>query len=170
MAAGGNGAAINAGTNNPMWRMILFAVFVLLAGAGGAPAKDCRPSSVGCRVMRLAGRVAAIRYPAAAAPAEYAYGAHFSGMVAVDAPPSAVRRPRTVGCLLARRFGCGLQSIAFTEELARRGYVVEAPDQADALLCHVAGPSPDHPPPQPNFFKPDTWNGSECLIAFAGAG
>jgi hypothetical protein len=31
-----------------------------------------------------------------------------------------------------------LQSIAFTEELARHGYVVAAPDHADAFLCHTA--------------------------------
>jgi predicted dienelactone hydrolase len=55
--------------------------------------------------------------------------------------------------------GCGLQSIAFTEELARHGYVVAAPDHADALLCHSVRPkSPPAPrPAQPDVFKPETW-------------
>jgi predicted dienelactone hydrolase len=35
--------------------------------------------------------------------------------------------------------GCGLQSTFLTEELARRGYVVAAPDHADAATCGIDG-------------------------------
>jgi predicted dienelactone hydrolase len=55
--------------------------------------------------------------------------------------------------------GCGLQSVAFTEELARHGYVVAAPDHADAFLCHTVPPAKPLPrPPQPDLFKPETWS------------
>jgi predicted dienelactone hydrolase len=145
--------------NNPLRLVILFALFVLFAGAGGARAQDCSLSSVGYRVMHLGGRVVAVWYPTAASPAEYAYGAHFSGMVAVDAPAStACGKPVPMVVFSHGDLGCGLQSIAFTEELARHGYVVAAPDHADAFLCHIAKRPRAHPPPQPNFLKPDTWS------------
>jgi predicted dienelactone hydrolase len=49
-----------------------------------------------------------------------------------------------------------LQSIAFTEELARHGYVVAAPDHADAFLCHSAREESGRSI-QPNFLQPETW-------------
>jgi len=57
--------------------------------------------------------------------------------------------------------GCGLQSIAFTEELARNGYVVAAPDHADAMICHIVSPArrgTTLPPRQPKFLDPGAWN------------
>jgi predicted dienelactone hydrolase len=49
---------------------------------------------------------------------------------------------------------------AITEELARHGYVVAAPDHADASLCHTVEPErgPRRPPPQTSVFKPDIWD------------
>jgi predicted dienelactone hydrolase len=36
---------------------------------------------------------------------------------------------------------------------------VAAPDHADALLCHIVlPPTRQHPVPQPNFVKPETWS------------
>ncbi len=55
--------------------------------------------------------------------------------------------------------GCGTQSLFFTEELARHGYVVAAPDHQDAL-CSVDGNSPSGTNFNftiPNFLNPATW-------------
>lgn len=51
--------------------------------------------------------------------------------------------------------------MSFTEELARHGYVVAAPDHADAAICHSA-PLPKRsrraPPAQPPILKPEVWD------------
>jgi predicted dienelactone hydrolase len=139
----------------------LCAFLVLLAAGAMARAQDCGPSTVGYRVMHFGGKAVAIWYPTAAAPAQYAYSVRFSGLVAVDAPASAVCGKHVPLVVFSHGdLGCGLQSIAFTEELARHGYVVAAPDHADALLCRIAGtPRPvGQRPPQPSLFKPETWS------------
>jgi predicted dienelactone hydrolase len=150
-----------------MWRGMLCASLALLAAAGCARAEDCGTSAVGYRVMHLGDRIIAVWYPTAATPARHAYGPNFSGTVAVDAPASlACGEPVPLVVFSHGDLGCGLQSIAFTEELARHGYVVAAPDHADAFLCHIAGPPPasQHRPAQPDFFKPETW--SDATFAY----
>lgn len=134
--------------------------FALLA-AGPAIAEECATSAVGYRVMHVADRVVAVWYPTTAPPDQYAYGSNFSGMVAFNAPAGTVcGNPVPLVVFSHGDLGCGLQSIAFTEELARHGYVVAAPDHADALLCHIDQPpwASAHRSAQPNFLKPDTWN------------
>jgi predicted dienelactone hydrolase len=53
--------------------------------------------------------------------------------------------------------GCGVQSLFITETLARQGYVVAAPDHADAV-CRVGGsggqPSKEQ---EPSVFDPKAW-------------
>jgi predicted dienelactone hydrolase len=137
----------------------------ILAAAAPASAEDCT-TAVGYRVMHIGRRVVAAWYPTSAQPAEHSYGPNFSGLVALDAPPSpACGKPVPLVVFSHGDFGCGLQSVAFTEELARHGYVVAAPDHADAALCHTVPPSPgaSRPPPQSNVFKPETW--SEATFA-----
>lgn len=143
-----------------VWLEILCALLVLLASGIAARAQDCAPSAVGYRVMHFGGRTVAVWYPTAAAAALYAYSVRFSGLVAVDAPPSgACGKPVPLVVFSHGDLGCGLQSVALTEELARHGYVVAAPDHADALLCHIAGPPlKQQRAPQPNLFKPETWS------------
>jgi dienelactone hydrolase len=139
----------------------LLGAVLLLVASGSAAAKECGTSSVGYRVMHLANRVIAVWYPTTASPTRYAYTVTFSGMVALNAPTGIVcSSPVPLVVFSHGDLGCGLQSIPFTEELARHGYVVAAPDHADALLCHIAGPlsAPVGRPTQPNFFKPDTWS------------
>ncbi len=139
----------------------LCVLLVLIADGATARAQDCGSTAVGYRVMHFGGKAVAVWYPTAAAPAQYAYSARFSGLVAADAPASAIcGKPAPLVVFSHGDLGCGLQSIAFTEELARHGYVVAAPDHADALLCHIAGPPlpPRQRPPQPNLFKPETWS------------
>jgi predicted dienelactone hydrolase len=143
-----------------MWQRLLGAALLLLT-SGHALAQECGISSVGYRVMHVGDRVIAVWYPTAAPPGRYAYSPSFSGAVAVDAPPSmACGKPVPLVVFSHGDFGCGLQSIALTEELARHGYVVAAPDHADAFLCHTIRPRvpPPQQPPQPNVFKPETWN------------
>ena len=78
---------------------------------------------------------------AAAAEQPFAYtraGSDLKGSVARDAPPAAC--PRVPLVLFSHGLGgCGLQSTFLTEELARRGYVVAAPDHADAATCGIDG-------------------------------
>jgi predicted dienelactone hydrolase len=143
-----------------MWRAIL-GIFVLMCVASSAKTEDCATSSVGYKVMQAVGRVAAVWYPTTAPATQYAYSSNFSGLVGLNAPASKVCG-RAVPLVVFSHgdLGCGLQSIAFTEELARRGYIVAAPDHADAFFCHTAKVSslPSHRPVQPNFLAPDTWS------------
>jgi predicted dienelactone hydrolase len=54
--------------------------------------------------------------------------------------------------------GCGTQVVFFTEELARRGYIVAAPDHKDAL-CSVTGAGTLHQiKTDESFFKPERWS------------
>jgi predicted dienelactone hydrolase len=54
--------------------------------------------------------------------------------------------------------GCGTQSVFFTEQLARRGYVVAAPDHRDAL-CSVDGNSSFRPiQTDQSLFNPERWD------------
>jgi predicted dienelactone hydrolase len=147
------------------YRTILFAAAILAAAAVPVLAEDCT-TAAGYRVMHIGGRVVAVWYPTSAQPAEYSCGPKFSGLVAYDAAPSAAcGKPVPLVVFSHGDFGCGLQSVAFTEELARHGYVVAAPDHADAALCHTVPPTPgaQRPPAQSNVFKPETW--SEATFA-----
>jgi predicted dienelactone hydrolase len=143
-----------------MWQGLLGTLVALLA-IGSALAQDCGTSAVGFRIMHLADRVVAVWYPTTASPARYPYTATFSGMVALDAPPStACGRPVPLVVFSHGNTGCGLQAIAFTEELARHGYVVAAPDHADAFVCHTARPPvlPPRRPDQPDFSRLEMWS------------
>jgi predicted dienelactone hydrolase len=143
-----------------MWQRVLVTMFALLAVCP-AIAEDCRASAVGYKVMHLGDRVVAVWYPTTGQATQYAYTSRFSGMVAPNGPASmACGKPVPLVIFSHGDLGCGLQSIAFTEDLARHGYVVAAPDHADAFLCHIVHPrlAPSHPPAQPDFFKPDTWS------------
>lgn len=120
----------------------LLALFALVASAV-AHATDCNGrQSVGYRVLALdSGRKVAVWYPAAAAEQPFAYtraSGELPGSAARDAPPAAC--PRVPLVLFSHGLGgCGLQSTFLTEELARRGYVVAAPDHADAATCGIDG-------------------------------
>ena len=110
--------------------------------------------------MNLQGRAVAVWYPTASHVAEYSYRRNFSSMVGLDAPASTVCGKRVPLVVFSHGdLGCGLQSVGFTEELAKHGYIVAAPDHADAFFCHTVPPaSPTLPFQQPNFLKPETWS------------
>lgn len=84
------------------------------------------------------GRKVAVWYPAAEAEQPLAYSRAnygFLGSVAKDSPPLE-GCPRVPLVLFSHGLGgCALQSLFITEELARHGYVVAAPDHTDAACA-----------------------------------
>ncbi len=142
-----------------MWRAV-FAAILLLLVARPASAEDCATASVGFRVMHFGHRVVAVWYPTTAPASLYSYSPRFSGMVALDAPPGTTCHAPVPLVIFSHGFtGCGMQSIALTEELARHGYVVAAPDHADALFCHIDPEAvrPQSKSERPSFIRADTW-------------
>ena len=149
-------------TTRATWRALALAT-VLTSAAMPASAQACDARQVaGYRVLTLEGaRKIAVWYPAdgVAADRAYARSAHgFVGRVALDAPPARCTALPLV--VFSHGFGgCGLQSIFFTEELARHGYVVAAPDHRDAAVCAIDDDSggrlraPDAP-----FQAPKRWS------------
>ena len=129
-----------------------------------ASATDCNArQAAGYRVLALDGaRKIAVWYPAAASEGDrpYTAGSHgFVGRVARDAPPADC--PGLPLVVFSHGFGgCGLQSIFFTEELARHGYVVAAPDHRDAAACVIEERSTRAlwTRPAAPFHAPDRWS------------
>jgi predicted dienelactone hydrolase len=132
-----------------------------LAASPPAQAADCDgPRPAGFRVLLLdSGRRVAVWYPAAAAeqPLAYSRSSGFRGSVAKDAPPAAC--PRVPLLLFSHGWGgCALQSLFLTESLARAGYVVVAPDHADAA-CAIGADAPDFSRLriEQSFLEPGRW-------------
>lgn len=125
----------------PRLPLAALAVALGLVAGGVAHAADCGGrQSAGYRVLELeSGRKVAVWYPAAAPEQPHAYTRSnngFMGSVAQDAAPAAC--PRVPLVLFSHGLGgCALQTVFFTEELARHGYVVAAPDHADAATCGI---------------------------------
>jgi len=114
---------------------MLISLALSFASATAAQGACSYPYSVGYSVTTIAGLRVALWYPTLATPASYAYSNRFSGLVAKDAPPACGPLPLVV--FSHGLGGCGTQSLFFTEELARHGYVVAAPDHDDATFCTV---------------------------------
>lgn len=120
--------------SSPLWLLAAAAIGLGAAPRAAAAACDGR-FSAGYRVLAMDnGRRMAVWYPTHAAepPApESRAGASVASRVVRDAPPA--KCPRMPLVLFSHGWGgCGTQSIFITEELARGGYVVAAPDHADA--------------------------------------
>jgi len=117
------------------------------------------PLNVGFRVMTFGGeRKMAVWYPVTTAEAEFSYANGVVSAVAVDARPAPCGRVPLV--VFSHGYGgCGLQSLFFTEALARRGYVVAAPNHADAH-CGIDGPRAGggFERPEASFRDPEQWN------------
>jgi dienelactone hydrolase len=140
------------------------AVTLGFAATGVAFAADCSGrQAAGYRVLELqSGRKVAVWYPAAAPEEPFAYSKSnngFLGSVAPDAPPAAC--PRVPLVLFSHGLGgCGLQTIFLTEELARHGYVVAAPDHADSATCGIGreGLRLRNMRTDRSFIDPKSWN------------
>lgn len=130
--------------------------------AGVAAGAQCDgPHSAGYRVLHDdSGRPIAVWYPSASPErlTEYAAGG-FKGRIAKDAP--ALGCPGTPLVLFSHGLGgCGVQSVYVTESLARRGYVVAAPDHRDASLCSIEPARASayrEAVVQPSFLEPEKW-------------
>ena len=136
---------------------------LLLLAAAPAFAACEAPLNAGFRTVSTGGVTLAVWYPTTAAPAVFAYSANATGRVARDAAPAGCDRFPAV--LFAHGFnGCGIQSVFLTEELARRGYIVVAPDYRDAM-CSSSGSGGGNLPsinPAP-FQDPARWTDQTYL-------
>ncbi len=148
--------------------MFAIAAFVALrvgAASGASFVFQCDASqSVGYRMLALEdGRKVAVWYPAAQPEQSMAYSrAGVMGSVAPDSPPLG-GCPSVPLVVFSHEFGgCALQSIFITEELARHGYVVAAPDHRDA---GCANGSDDLKPLSADkwFLAPELWNEESAL-------
>ena len=96
---------------------------------------------VGYKIAHYDGVKAAEWYPSATAEQSFAYSPDISSSLAKDGLP--LQGCGTFPLIIFSHglTGCGIQSIFFTETLARNGYIVVAPDHQDALSCSVDGTS-----------------------------
>ena len=70
---------------------------------------------------------AAVWYPTTSAEARFLYPGSLASSVALDAPVATCSQYPLI--VFSHGFaGCGIQSVLFTEELARAGYIVVGPD------------------------------------------
>lgn len=102
-------------------------------------AADCRaPFAVGFRTEEVpGGPKMAVWYPTSGKEAAFSYSKDLSGMVSRNGAPAPCRRlPLLV--FSHGLGGCGTQSVFFTEQITRLGYIVMAPDHQDAS-CSVDG-------------------------------
>lgn len=134
---------------------ILWAGTACLAAQTTAPV-SCPGSTVGFRVMTFGGRNVGVWYPSSSAEAAYSYSARISGSVALNGAP-AVCQGLPLVVFSHGYTGCGTQSAFITEQLARSGYVVAAPDHADAGCSAASSGRAEPPPPQQPFGDPSNW-------------
>lgn len=123
---------------------------------------ECSSYSVGYKIESINGVKSAVWYPSESTAQSFDYGGGFKGEISKNGKPKN-------GCgkfplvVFSHGFaGCGTQSIFFTEELARRGYVVIAPDHKDAI-CSVDGSLPTFAKNQPSLLDPKSWSQSSYI-------
>lgn len=156
-----------------MGRCLLVAVILVLAAAAAHAqeraerviATSCAaPFKVGYRVVRFGKVTAALWYPTLAAERSHAYADRMRSELAPDAPPLVSCGGFPLVVFSHGLGGCGIQSAFFTEALARAGYVVVAPDHADALFCSTDGSRPARPQTAPPpLLDPASWNAGSYI-------
>jgi predicted dienelactone hydrolase len=153
-------------------RLLLLAVCLALAVPGaraqdppGHAAPSCTaPFKVGYRIIRVGKLTAALWYPTAARERTEAYADGTRGDIARGAPPLVSCGGFPLVVFSHGLGGCGIQSVFFTEALARQGYVVVAPDHADASFCSTDGRRPAAPQTMPPpLLDPGSWNAGSYL-------
>jgi len=127
------------------------AVLALAFVASAAPAatKTLAPDGplpVGVKVLHLSldgqTRPLLAWYPAAASAAGkpgMVYSTHLRGYAAPEAPPDRQGAPYPLIIFSHGMGGCAAQHVFINENLASFGYVVIAPDHAEAQMCHIEG-------------------------------
>jgi predicted dienelactone hydrolase len=144
----------------PCWLQLCSALLFLTTFASMA-AGECQ-TAIGYRVMQIQGIPVAVWYPTSARAAPFEYDGSFLGKVAHDSAPSRACGGTVPLIVFSHGYtGCALQSIFLVEELARHGYVVAAPDHADAS-CHTGSLKREEQAKamakQPPIFKPESWD------------
>src|SRR5262245_20862868 len=142
------------------------AALSLLIGIAGASAPApvtavgaaCQlPFNVAFKVARVGGMNVGVWYPTTADEADVEYAKNVKGRARKDGPIESCARFPLVA--FSHGFlGCGTQIVYLTEELARRGYIVAAPDHKDAQ-CSVTGKGSSHwASTEQSFFEPNKWD------------
>jgi uncharacterized protein (TIGR03437 family) len=122
----------------------------VLAGSAVGYGQCPEPLRVGYRTVTGNGRTIAVWYPTTATEAAVSFG-RLSGSAAVDGPVAGCARFPVV--LFSHGFsGCNTQSVTITETLARRGYIVAAPNHRDAACGSEGGTGVTV-----SFTQPETW-------------
>lgn len=160
--------------------LVLFALFLIFTKIGGIKNKEsvtltptytqsvgtpinqnkkCQaPFSVGYRIVKFNGVQTAIWYPSSDNENNFEYSKDFTSKLAREGIPNSECGRFPLILFSHGLGGCGTQSIFFTEELARHGYVVAAPDHKDAL-CSVSGGTPSAQLSiTDSIIEPEKWN------------
>lgn len=129
------------------------------AGAGNRGPCSATIYGIGYRLIPFKDqRKAAIWYPSSSAQRTFAYSKDISTTLADNGTPLTGCGKFPLVVFAHGLLGCGAQSIFFTEELARHGYVVVAPDYRDALLCRLEDPvAQTKMIKEPSIFRPQDW-------------
>jgi predicted dienelactone hydrolase len=145
--------------------MLVAALSISTYGVGGVTSSSVAGATAptafnaGFRAVPLTDtRKMAVWYPTADAESSFQYFRSLGTTLAQAGSPAAGPFPLVA---FSHGFGgCGIQSVFFTEEVARRGYVVVAPDHRDAL-CGVDGTgSLRFIKTDETFSRPERWNES----------
>jgi uncharacterized protein (TIGR03437 family) len=137
----------------------------LAAAEPAAATTGCPAANAGFEVLKLTPSNGSspinvgVWYPTNAPESSYLYTNIISGSVALNGAISTCGKYPLV--VFSHAYGtCGTQSVFLTEQLARNGYIVAAPDHADAT-CSVAvqgGSQTCCAQSNPPFSNPQAWN------------
>jgi uncharacterized protein (TIGR03437 family) len=143
---------------------LLIALMCLVSVSGwaaGDVSTPCSAPNAGLQILKFGSMNLAVWYPTSAPESPYPYFSDLSGSVALNgAVSTCAKYPLLV---FSHGYGgCGTQSVFFTEQLARSGFIVAAPDHADAG-CSVTEPGAPQPTISlsggtPSFADPAAWN------------
>ena len=125
---------------------------------GSTVAPECASSfNVGFKVVRVENLNVGVWYPTSGNEVDSQYASNVRGRALKNGPVNSCARFPLV--VFSHGFsGCGTQTVYFTEELARHGYIVAAPDHKDAL-CSVTGKGSFRAiKTDQSFFDPGKWD------------
>jgi uncharacterized protein (TIGR03437 family) len=114
--------------------------------------------NVGFRILQAAGTKIAVWYPSSAVESVFTYPGRNAviGSVVRDGPVSNCDRFPLI--VYSHGYGgCGTQSVFFTEQVARNGYIVAAPDHRDARCAVDGSGAGNGDVSQDPFRNPETW-------------
>jgi predicted dienelactone hydrolase len=130
-------------------------------GGPTTPASCPAPFTIGYQVIPFTdGRKMAVWYPSGDAQTTFQYTSDTATTLAHNGHPRSGCGAFPLIIFSHGLGGCGTQSLFITETLARQGYVVAAPDHADAV-CRVDGAGGQLTSEQePSIFDPNAWTDS----------